>query len=288
MSRTTSAVTSVLTTTLVLIMLVAVIDTGRGLEMVFSADPLFLAGAFILANTTLLVNSIVWKKVLKGIGIELSYLETIQVVLTNTFINNITPFGNTGGEPVITYYLAGKFDQSKGRTLSAVLTAEIINFSPLLTSALAGATAYSPLTVSFIFPAAFKDIKTKIIGEYRQFKKGLSDTSLDRNDVLRLVSITHISVGMDILAVWMVMISLGLNVALIPLLFIVPLARIANYTPLPGGTGPYELALSGLLVYFYGIPAAGAISAAVLYRTITYYFGILAGSAAAISIGIGK
>jgi len=99
MSRTTSAVTSVLTTTLVLIMLVAVIDTGRGLEMVFSADPLFLAGAFILANTTLLVNSIVWKKVLKGIGIELSYLETIQVVLTNTFINNITPFGNTGGEP---------------------------------------------------------------------------------------------------------------------------------------------------------------------------------------------
>lgn len=288
MSRTASAATSVLTTTLVLLILVAVIDTGRGLEMILSADPGFLAAAFVLANATLLINAIVWKEVLKGVGIELSYRKTVQVVLTNTFINNITPFGNTGGEPVIAYYLAEKFDQSKGRTLSAVLTADIINFSPLLTSALAGATAYSPLTASFIFPAAFKDIKTKIIGEYRQFRKGLSDTSLDRNDVLRLASITHISVGMDILAVWMVLASLGLNVALIPLLFIVPLARIANYTPLPGGTGPYELALSGLLVYFYGIPAAGAVSAAVLYRTITYYFGIFAGSAAAVSLGLGK
>ena len=288
MSRTASSATSVLTTTLVLLILVAVIDTGRGLEMILSADPGFLAAAFLLANLTLLVNAIVWKQVLKGIGIDISYGKTVKVVLTNTFINNITPFGNTGGEPVIAYYLAEKFDQSKGRTLSAVLTADIINFSPLLTSALAGATAYSPLLALSLPAVTLKDIKGKITREYIQFKKGFSDTSLNRSDVLKLVSITHISVGMDILAVWMVMNSLGLEVYLIPLLFIVPLARVANYTPLPGGTGPYELALSGLLIYFYGIPAAGAVSTAVLYRAITYYFGIFAGSAAAVSLGLGK
>lgn len=288
MSRTASAAISVLTTTAVLLVLLAVIDVGRGLEIMLSAKPSFLAAAFLLANSTLLVNAVVWKYVLRGIGVDISYRKTVQVVFTNTFINNVTPFGNTGGEPVVAYYLAEKFNQSKGRTLSAVLTADIINFSPLLTSALAGAAAYSPLTAFFIFPAAFKDIKIKIIGEYRQFKKGFSDTSLDRSDVLKLMSITHVSVGMDILAVWMVLKSLGLNVPLIPLLFIVPLARIANYTPLPGGTGPYELALSGLLIYFYGVPAAGAVSAAVLYRAITYYFGIFAGSAAAVSLGLGK
>ena len=288
MSRTASTATSVLTTTLVLLILVAVIDTGRGLEMILSADPGFLAAAFLLANLTLLVNAIVWREVLEGIGIEISYGKTVKVVLTNTFVNNVTPFGNTGGEPVVAYYLAEKFDQSKGRTLSAVLTADIINFSPLLTSAVAGATAYSPL-LALSFPAVtLKDIKGKIAGEYIQFRKGFSDTSLNRTDVLKLVSITHISVGMDILAVWMVMNSLGLKVSLIPLLFIVPLARVANYTPLPGGTGPYELALSGLLIYFYGIPAAGAVSTAVLYRTITYYFGIFAGSAAAVSLGLGN
>jgi len=288
MSRIASAATSVLTTTLVLLILVAVIDTGRGLEMILSADLGFLAVAFVLANSTLLVNAVVWRYVLKGIGVDISYIKTVQIVFTNTFINNITPFGNTGGEPVVAYYLAEKFDQSKGRTLSAVLTADIINLSPLLTSALVGATAYSPLPALFTFPATFKDIKTKIIGEYRQFRKGLLDISLDRRDLIRLTSITHISVGMDILAVWMVLMSLDLNVALIPLLFIVPLARIANYTPLPGGTGPYELALSGLLFYFYGVPATGAVSAAVLYRAITYYFGIFAGSAAAVSLGLDK
>lgn len=287
MSRTRNTAVSLLTATILLVVLVAVIDPEKGLETMMSADLSVLGAAFVLANSVILVNSIVWREVLKGIGVPLSYTETVRLVLANTFINNITPFGNTGGEPIIAYYISKRFNLNKGRAFSAVLTADIINFSPLITSGIVGMIATSNIVAMLLLPVlGFNDLKVRLMDEYRNFRQGLSDNSLQYTDIAGLTAITHISVAMDILAVWLVLASLGLNVALLPLLFIVPLARVANYTPSPGGTGPYELALSGLLVYFYSIPAAGAVSAAVLYRAITYYFGIFAGFAAAVSLGI--
>lgn len=287
MLGTRNSFVSFVTTTILLLTLLVIIGSERGLETILSADLSILGTAFIIANSVMLVNSIVWREVLKGISVTLSYTETVKIVLANTFINNITPFGNTGGEPIVAYYLSRKFNIDKGRAFSAVLTADIINFSPLLTSGIMGAVVTSNTGALLFLPVlGFNSLKEKAIEEYRNFRIGLSDNSLQYTDIAKLTAITHISVSMDILAVWLVLASLGLNVALLPLLFIVPLARVANYTPSPGGTGPYELALSGLLIHFYSIPAAGAVSAAVLYRTITYYFGIFAGFAAAVSLGI--
>jgi len=60
------------------------------------------------------------------------------VVLANTFVNNLTPFGNIGGEVAATLYLSELTGKKKSEIFSAAFSASFINFTPLIILGLTG------------------------------------------------------------------------------------------------------------------------------------------------------
>lgn len=76
---------------------------------------------------------------------------------------------------------------------------------------------------------------------------------------------------------WLVLVALGVVVP-IPLAFlVVPAAKLAGLTPLPGGSGTAEALLSGLLVTGADVSIAVAAAAALLYRVVAFWLPTVVG-----------
>jgi len=287
-------------TTVFLFLMLYVIDLETSINALIAADPLFLFLALISANIPLLIYASVWHRVLGVTGLKLNYLTTLRLVLANTFVNNITPFGNIGGEAAATYMLSRITDQSYGKSFTPVFTSSMINFSPLVTFLIFGGIYTGYYHVLFL-PVAFfstyliftrKAISLKTPEFIEEFKTDfLESMSLINNSDQKLwplMFFTHFAVVFDILSIILIGQSLGLNFYSLSIFFVVPLARVANYVPTPGGTGPYELALSGLLSFFFSVTFSQAVLVAVIYRVLTYYVGIFLGYFSINSFQIGK
>jgi uncharacterized protein (TIRG00374 family) len=72
----------------------------------------------------------------------------------------------------------------------------------------------------------------------------------------------------------------GTPVAFLPLLALVPFPQAATVLPVPGSFGAYDGAMSGGLVLAAGVPAAAALAAVLVVRTITLPFALAAGGVA--------
>ncbi|MDZ7745190.1 MAG: lysylphosphatidylglycerol synthase transmembrane domain-containing protein [Halobacteriales archaeon] len=67
-------------------------------------------------------------------------------------------------------------------------------------------------------------------------------------------------------------------------LFVVPASTLAGLTPSPGGTGGVELALVALLVALTPVSNAVALSIALVYRVMSYWFALVVGGLAAVGV----
>ncbi|WP_153952392.1 lysylphosphatidylglycerol synthase transmembrane domain-containing protein [Halosegnis longus] len=67
-------------------------------------------------------------------------------------------------------------------------------------------------------------------------------------------------------------------------LFVVPASTLAGLTPSPGGTGGVELALVALLVALTPVSNAVALSIALVYRVMSYWFALVVGGVAAVAV----
>ncbi|PSQ51409.1 TIGR00374 family protein [Halobacteriales archaeon SW_8_65_20] len=67
-------------------------------------------------------------------------------------------------------------------------------------------------------------------------------------------------------------------------LFVVPASTLAGLTPSPGGTGGVELALVALLVALTPVSNAVALSVALVYRVMSYWFALVVGGLAAVGV----
>lgn len=247
------------------------------LGSILSADPLFLLPAALLANTGILINSYIWMQVLRSLDIGIDYIETLKLVFSNTFLNNITPLGHAGGEPLIAYHLSKQLEETPGKIFSAITVADLINFTPLITSATLGTVfLYTQGLILSIMPVT--GLKEKVKGEIENFRKGLKDLSMSTKELTELITLSHLSILTDTAAVYLITVSVGLETTILPLFLILPLARMANYFPTPGGTGPYEIALTGLLIHFFNITVVQAVTVSLIYRGLTYYLGTVIGA----------
>ncbi|QHS17266.1 lysylphosphatidylglycerol synthase transmembrane domain-containing protein [Halopenitus persicus] len=89
--------------------------------------------------------------------------------------------------------------------------------------------------------------------------------------------VSHLAILAQIVSLYFVFLSLGIEPDLVSLYFIVNLSVIATISPTPGGSGTYEVVFSGLVTLFYPVGLATAVTAAVLFRLTTYWPGLLAG-----------
>jgi hypothetical protein len=67
-------------------------------------------------------------------------------------------------------------------------------------------------------------------------------------------------------------------------LFVVPASTLAGLTPSPGGLGGVEAALVALLAALTGLALADAFAAALVYRVMSYWFALLVGGGAALTV----
>ena len=273
-------------TTFFLILMLYTVDLEASVNALKNADPFFLLLAFISASTPLIIYSVVWRKVLEWSGTEFSFFTTFRLVLANTFVNNITPFGNIGGEAAATYIISKITEKNYAESFTPVFTASIINFSPLLTFLIIGGLytqLYAVLLVPVMLYTGWKiSINLSIFPDFfRDFREDLKTSwaSLDLSlrKILPFLFLTHFAAVFDILSIGLIGYAFGFEILSLTLFIVVPLARVANYVPTPGGTGPYEIALSGLLAYFFPIGISEAVIVAVVYRVLTYYTGLITG-----------
>lgn len=287
-------------TTVFLFILLYAVNLEASINALTAADPVFLFLAFLSANIPLLIYASVWNRVLGVTGLKLNYFTTLRLVLANTFVNNITPFGNIGGEAVVTYLLSKITDKSYGESFTAVFTSSMINFSPLITFLIFGGLYTGYYSVLFLPAIVFSSYiiftrngvnfgTPRFMTEFKNdFLKSMSVLKDSEERLWPLFFFTHFAVVFDILSIVLIGMSLGLDFYSLSIFFVVPLSRVANYVPTPGGTGPYELALSGLLSFFFTVSFSQAVLVAVIYRFLTYYIGIIFGYFSINSFQIGK
>jgi len=90
--------------------------------------------------------SIALRTVLGVLGIRLSVGRSFLVFNGAMFSNNVTPFGQAGGEPVTALLIAKVADTEYERGLAAIASVDTLNFVPSITLALVGAAYFATET----------------------------------------------------------------------------------------------------------------------------------------------
>ena len=104
-----------------------------------SADPRYLALVLLATLAWLAAWSLSLNTVLGVLGVDLSPVASFLVFAGATFANNITPFGQAGGEPVTAYLISRVANAEYERSLAAIASVDTLNFVPSITLALVGA-----------------------------------------------------------------------------------------------------------------------------------------------------
>jgi hypothetical protein len=104
-------------------------------------------GVVVLVGVTVLGWLAAWSvslhTVLSVLGVPLSRLRAFFLFSGATFSNNVTPFGQAGGEPVTALLISRVTDAEYETGLAAIASVDTINFVPSITLALFGIGYYA-------------------------------------------------------------------------------------------------------------------------------------------------
>lgn len=106
----------------------------------------------------------------------------------------------------------------------------------------------------------------------------------DPKHLFETAVVAHLSFVLQVICLYFIMLSLGQNVEITPLYFIIAIAGLANFAPTPGGSGAYEATMAGILTFFLNIQFPVAITVAILFRLTTYWPGLILGYLSFISV----
>lgn len=115
-------------------------------------------------------------------------------------------------------------------------------------------------------------------------KDSLNEIGSDPVFLLKTAFVSHLSVVSQILSLYFILLSLGIEPLFLPIYFTVNLAAIALFSPTPGGSGTYEASFAGLMLVFFSVDTATAVTAAILFRLTTYWPGLLVGYLSLLSL----
>ena len=114
----------------------------------------------------------------------------------------------------------------------------------------------------------------------RRFAASLSAIAADRRTVATVAIVNGLGWTFGVIALYVCARAVGLPVPVGIAMVTVPLAATAGMIPVPGGIGPTELAVAGLLVALAGAAPATATATALLYRLSTVGVELLGGGLA--------
>lgn len=310
-----------------LAVLIYISDTAKFISALRSADPYYLALALVLGLSGFLIWGRVWHIFFNQMNIRSNFRETIEMFMAGNFLNSITPLGQFGGEPLMAYIISKNSDASYEKSLSCVVSADIINAVPFVTYLSAG-VIYLFLfrsTSSLLNQAIYITVVAGIVGgvlvyllwfdeeilekyifksldkikkvtdhgdkfikslkeKVTETKSSFQKAGEDPKTLLKASLIAHTTFITQVASLYFILISIGIAPKLPAMYFTVILAGIATFSPTPGGSGTFEAAFAGIIMFFYSISLANALTAAVLFRLTTYWPGLLIGYLAFIKL----
>ncbi|MFT4883638.1 MAG: hypothetical protein ACI8U4_001147 [Natronomonas sp.] len=118
-----------------------------GIEELFAAlsmaSPAGIAAVLGAAVVWLVAWAFALATVLSALGAPISAPRAVAVYAGVLFSNNVTPFGQAGGEPISALLISESADTAYENALAAIASADSINFVPSTALALIGVTYYS-------------------------------------------------------------------------------------------------------------------------------------------------
>lgn len=122
-----------LVSTLIFAALVYVSDVGEFLATISSSDPGYVALAVLSGCFTLLMWSVVWHRFFGLFDVDVTFRDSVQLLLAGTFLNSVTPLGRFGGEPFVALLVSRRSEATAEQALSSVSSADLSNSLPFLT-----------------------------------------------------------------------------------------------------------------------------------------------------------
>lgn len=122
----------------VLALLVWFIGVGRVIDALADADRSVLPAILLAAVVWLSAWGLALWSVLKAIGTPISAPKAIFVFSAAIFANNVTPFGQAGGEPVSAMLIASVADSEYESGLAAIASVDTLHFIPSITFTVVG------------------------------------------------------------------------------------------------------------------------------------------------------
>lgn len=312
---------------LILAGLIYVADLNEFIEALRSAKLYLLLPALVLGLSASAILGIPWHIFFKQMEIKSNPRETLEMFMAGNFLNLVTPLGQFGGEPFMAYIISKNTDSSYERSLSCVVSADIINAVPFITF-LTGGVAYLLFFSSvnnLVAQAAYIAAVLGIIGgiivyllwfdeellekyafmvldylerntgfgdrlvdlvkeKIASIKSGFLEAGRDRRVLLKAAAIAHLTFITKMASLYFILLSLSLEPAIPAIYFTVILASVATFSPTPGGSGTFEAAFASVLMLFYSVGFAEALTAAVLFRLMTYWSVLVIGYVAFIRV----
>lgn len=113
-----------------------------------------------------------------------------------------------------------------------------------------------------------------------RFFDAVEEFAADRPRLVLALVLAHLGWLFGCLVLYFCLHAVSLPVAVPVVLLAVPLSGFALAIPIPGGIGPTDAALGGVVAFLTGYGIAALASALVLYRVATYVLHIVVGGAA--------
>ena len=131
---------------LILGALIALNDVNEIVARLSAADPA-IAGLLVAVTLGWLAAwGIALRTVLGVLGVRIGVGTAFGVFSGAMFANNVTPFGQAGGEPITALLVSAVTDTEYERGLAAIASVDTLNFFPSITLALVGAGYYATIT----------------------------------------------------------------------------------------------------------------------------------------------
>ncbi|WP_222918908.1 lysylphosphatidylglycerol synthase transmembrane domain-containing protein [Natrinema sp. SYSU A 869] len=127
----------------VLAVLFFIVGARPILDSLLSADPFLVAATFGLALCWLAVWSLMLRTVLATLGIEIPLIRSFFVYAGAVFANNVTPFGQAGGEPVAALLISKVSDSRYETGLVGIASVDVLNVIPSISLVFVGVGYYA-------------------------------------------------------------------------------------------------------------------------------------------------
>lgn len=127
----------------VLTVLLLVVGVGDLLAALGRADRRILAPMLLVALGWLFAWGLALRTVLSVLDVSMSVPRAFATFAAATFANNVTPFGQAGGEPVTALLIAKSTDTEYETGLAAIASVDALNMVPSIGFALLGVGYYA-------------------------------------------------------------------------------------------------------------------------------------------------